>query len=101
MLADRSSCPNALPPGISSNYRFQVATYTKLYGNASRTVRLDTVTKTKTIQLVEQSFAIVESHLVQIERICPLAGKRRLGRGRTGEVFGKNRHVGGKALAVG
>lgn len=61
------------PVGIAPNYRFQVATYTKLHGHASGSVRLDTVTKTKTIQLVEQSFAIVESDLIQIERMYPLA----------------------------
>jgi hypothetical protein len=36
-------------------------------------VRLDTVTKTKTIQIVEQSFSIVESDLLQIDRMYPLA----------------------------
>ena len=61
------------PAGIAPNYRFQVATYATLYPQASGTVRLDTVTKTKTLQVVEQSFAIVESDLIQIRRIYPLA----------------------------
>jgi hypothetical protein len=61
------------PAGIPPNYRFQVATYAKLHGQASGTVRLDTVTKTKTIQVVEQSFPIVESDLLQLERMYPLA----------------------------
>ena len=50
-----------------------MTTYAKLHGQASGTVRLDTVTKTKTIQVVEQSFAIGASDLVQIERMYPLA----------------------------
>jgi hypothetical protein len=36
-------------------------------------LRLDTVTKTKTIQVIEQSFAIEQSDLIQIERMYPLA----------------------------
>lgn len=61
------------PSGIAPNYRFQIATYATLHPQTSGTVRLDTVTKTKTIQVVEQSFAIVESDLIQIRRMYPLA----------------------------
>ena len=64
---------NRKPPGIAPNYRFQIATYATLHPLASGTVRLDTVTKTKTIQVVEQSFAIVESDIVQVRRMYPLA----------------------------
>jgi hypothetical protein len=60
------------PSGIAPNYRFQIATYATLHPLASGTVRLDTVTKTKTLQVVEQSFAIVEADLIQVRRIYPL-----------------------------
>lgn len=61
------------PSGIMPNYRFQVATYAHLHGDCSGSVRIDTVTKTKTVQVVEQSFSIQQSDLIQIERMYPLA----------------------------
>lgn len=61
------------PSGISPNYRFQVATYATLHPDAKGSVRLDTVTKTKTIQVIQQSFRIGDKDLLQIERMYPLA----------------------------
>jgi putative RecB family exonuclease len=61
------------PSGIAPNYRFQVATYAKLHSQCSGSARVDTVTKTKTIQVIEQSFAIEQSDLVQLDRMYPLA----------------------------
>jgi PD-(D/E)XK nuclease superfamily protein len=61
------------PSWIDPNYRFQVATYKRLEPRASGEARLETVTKTKTIQLVQQTFTINQADRQSIETLYPLA----------------------------
>lgn len=49
------------PSGVAPGYRAQLATYAMLTPQASGRARLDTITKTKTVQHVEQTIQIGES----------------------------------------
>ncbi|MFN0168424.1 MAG: RecB family exonuclease [Bryobacteraceae bacterium] len=61
------------PNGVNSDYRAQIATYAQLCPAASGAARLDTLVKTKTLKLVEQSFAIGDSDRKQTTVLYPLA----------------------------
>ena len=60
------------PSDISTDYRFQVATYAQLTAGASGQVRLDTMTKTKTPALVQQEFQIEQSDVDATAKLYPL-----------------------------
>jgi hypothetical protein len=61
------------PAGIRSDYRLQVATYSQLAPGANGIVKLDTLVKTKTLQLVEQTFAVTEADVRSTQTLYPLA----------------------------
>lgn len=61
------------PSGIDQMYRFQVATYAGAAPGASGFVRLDTLTKTKSPQLVRQEWTIEDRDRQACETLYPLA----------------------------
>jgi len=61
------------PSGIPPDYRFQIATYAQLTPGASGEARVDTLVKTKTPQLVTQSFAVSAQDLLGTLRLYPQA----------------------------
>ena len=63
----------ARPSSISPMHRFQVATYRHLTHLARGTGRIDTLVKTKSPQLIQQTFSITEQELRAIHTIYPEA----------------------------
>ena len=63
----------ARPSSISPMHRFQVATYRYLTNRAGGSGRIDTLVKTKSPQLIQQSFSITEQELRAIHTIYPEA----------------------------
>jgi RecB family exonuclease len=63
----------AKPNGISPMHRFQVATYWHLTPLARGTGRVDTLVKTKSPQLIQQTFSISELELRAIQTLYPEA----------------------------
>jgi hypothetical protein len=61
------------PCGIRSDYRLQVATYKRIAKAANGVVKLDTLVKTKTLQVVEQTFKVSPSDEKAIDTLYPLA----------------------------
>jgi CRISPR/Cas system-associated exonuclease Cas4 (RecB family) len=61
------------PSGISAGYRVQVATYAILEPTASGRARLDTLTKTKTVGLHQQTLEVSESDRKQATRLYSIA----------------------------
>lgn len=59
------------PSGISPSYAFQLATYRQITPNVSGEVRLDTLVKTKTVQLVQDSYAVSEEDLRLTHNLYP------------------------------
>ena len=60
------------PSGIRQSYRRQVATYVQIEPRASGEVRLDTLTKTKTVKMIQQSFTVDASDRAHARAIFPL-----------------------------
>jgi putative RecB family exonuclease len=60
------------PSGISPDYAFQLATYRQITPGASGEARLDTLVKTKTVQLVQDSYTVSEADLRATEVLYPL-----------------------------
>ena len=63
----------ARPTGIAPMHRFQVSTYRYLTNLAQGCGRIDTLVKTKSPQLIQQTFAITEQELRAIHTIYPEA----------------------------
>jgi CRISPR/Cas system-associated exonuclease Cas4 (RecB family) len=63
----------ARPNSIGSMHRFQVATYCYLTDRARGTGRIDTLVKTKSPQLIQQTFSIAEKDLRAVQTIYPQA----------------------------
>ncbi len=61
------------PSGIAPDYAFQLATYRQLTPGASGEARLDTLVKTKTVQLITQSYAVGEQDIRATQVLYPLA----------------------------
>ena len=61
------------PAGIDGHYRRQVATYTQLAPGATGAARIDTLTKTRTLKLVSQSFTVNGADLMDATVMYPLA----------------------------
>ena len=75
------------PSEISSDYRFQVATYRQLLGGiVTGEARVDTLVKTKTPKLVQIGCTIEQSDVDAVERLYPLVQ-----RGIRGGFFAPNR----------
>ncbi len=60
------------PAGIAPDYAFQLATYRQLTPGASGEARLDTLVKTKTVQLITQSYAVGEQDIRATQVLYPL-----------------------------
>jgi hypothetical protein len=60
------------PNSVSPAYAFQLATYRQITSGASGEARLDTLVKTKTVQLVSHSYTVNEQDLRSTEVIYPL-----------------------------
>jgi hypothetical protein len=63
----------ARPTNVSPMQRFQVATYSLLTPLARGTGRIDTLVKTKTPQLIQQTFSISGQELKALETLYPKA----------------------------
>jgi len=60
------------PAGITPDYNLQLTTYSMITPGASGQCRLDTVTKTKTVQLVQQSCEIGPEERRYAETLYPM-----------------------------
>jgi hypothetical protein len=60
------------PSGISPDYAFQLATYRQITPGASGEARLDTLVKTKAVQLVRQAYTVSEQDIRAVEVMYPL-----------------------------
>jgi hypothetical protein len=60
------------PSGIAPGYAFQLATYRQITPCASGEVRLDTLVKTKTVQLVQQAYTVGAQDIGAVEVMYPL-----------------------------
>jgi hypothetical protein len=60
------------PSGISPDYAFQLATYRQITPGASGEARLDTLVKTKAVQLVQQAYTVGEQEIRAVEVMYPL-----------------------------
>lgn len=60
------------PSGISADYLFQVSTYAQLTPGATGQARVDTLTKTKTPALVQQTVQIDQSDVDATSKLYPL-----------------------------
>jgi RecB family exonuclease len=65
----------ARPSSMNPMHRFQVATYRHLTPLARGTGRIDTLVKTKSAQLIQQTFSISEQELRAIQTLYPEAQK--------------------------
>jgi len=61
------------PVGVRFGHRMQVATYRQLAPGASGVGKVDTLVKTKTVQLVEQTFDVNEADVRATQVLYPLA----------------------------
>ncbi len=59
------------PSGVSWDYAFQLATYRQITPRASGEARLDTLVKTNTVQLVQQSYVVSDSDLRATQVLYP------------------------------
>jgi hypothetical protein len=60
------------PLGIAPDYAFQLATYRQITPGASGEARLDTLVKTKTVQLIQQAYTVGQQDLRATEVLYPL-----------------------------
>jgi hypothetical protein len=60
------------PSGIAPAYAFQLATYRQITPGASGEARLDTLVKTKTVQLLQQAYTVGEQDIRAVEVLYPL-----------------------------
>jgi hypothetical protein len=59
------------PSGVSPDYAFQLATYRQITPGASGEARLDTLVKTKTVQLVQQAYTVGSQDVQATEVLYP------------------------------
>jgi CRISPR/Cas system-associated exonuclease Cas4 (RecB family) len=76
----------ARPPSIDPMHKFQLASYVRLMPGAIGAARIDTLVKTKSPQLIQQSFSITERELRATDTLYPLAQELM-----RGDVFVPNR----------
>jgi hypothetical protein len=63
----------ARPPVVDQIHKFQVATYSRLTHRSTGMGRIDTLVKTKSPQLIQQSFSITEQELHATDTLYPVA----------------------------
>src|SRR5208283_3864332 len=59
------------PSGVPWDYAFQLATYRQLTPDASGEARLDTLVKTNTVQLIQQSYTVGNADLRATQVLYP------------------------------
>lgn len=60
------------PSGVSAEHALQLTTYAMITSGASGVCRLDTLTKTKTVQLVQQSHEVRQEERTLAEHLFPM-----------------------------
>jgi putative RecB family exonuclease len=60
------------PSGVAPDYAFQLATYRQITPAASGEARLDTLVKTKAVQLIQQSYTVSSQDIRATEVVYPL-----------------------------
>ncbi|MFN7998326.1 MAG: PD-(D/E)XK nuclease family protein [Bryobacteraceae bacterium] len=63
------------PSTVSSDYAFQLATYQQLTPGASGEVRIDSLVKTQTVQIVQQAYTVDDSDIRATQVLYPMAQK--------------------------
>jgi hypothetical protein len=63
------------PSYVSPDYAFQLATYRQLTPGASGQVRIDSLVKTQTVQIVQQAYTVEEPDLRATQVLYPMAQK--------------------------
>jgi len=53
-----TGCPAWRPNGVAAEHRLQLTTYAMVMPGASGSCRLDTVTKTKTVQVIRRTYDV-------------------------------------------
>ena len=63
------------PSSVSPDYAFQLATYQQITPGASGEVRIDSMVKTQTVQIVQQSYTVGEPDIRATQVLYPMAQK--------------------------
>jgi hypothetical protein len=63
------------PSSVSPDYAFQLATYQQITPGASGEVRIDSLVKTQTIQIVRQAYTVEEPDIRATQILYPMAQK--------------------------
>src|ERR1039458_5094258 len=63
------------PSCVSPDYAFQLATYRQITPGASGEVRIDSLVKTQTVQIVQQSYTVEEPDIRATQVLYPMAQK--------------------------
>jgi hypothetical protein len=63
------------PSSVSPDYAFQLATYTQITPGANGEVRIDSLVKTQTVQIVQQAYTVEEPDIRATQVLYPMAQK--------------------------
>jgi hypothetical protein len=63
------------PSSVSPDYAFQLATYRQITPGASGAVRIDSLVKTQTVQIVQQAYTVEEPDIRATQVLYPMAQK--------------------------
>ena len=63
------------PSSVSPDYAFQLATYRQVTPGASGEVRIDSMVKTQTVQIVQQAYTVGEADIRATQVLYPMAQK--------------------------
>jgi len=63
------------PSSVSPDYAFQLATYRQITPGASGEVRIDSLVKTQTVQIVQQAYTVEEPDIRATQVLYPMAQK--------------------------
>jgi hypothetical protein len=63
------------PSCVSPDYTFQLATYRQITPGANGEVRIDSLVKTQTVQIVQQAYTVEESDIRATQVLYPMAQK--------------------------
>jgi CRISPR/Cas system-associated exonuclease Cas4 (RecB family) len=63
------------PSSLSPDYAFQLATYQQITPGASGDVRIDSMVKTQSVQIVQQAYTVEESDIRATQVLYPMAQK--------------------------
>ena len=63
------------PSCVSPNYAFQLATYRQITPGASGEVRIDSLVKTQTVQIVQQAYTVEKPDIRATQVLYPMAQK--------------------------